>query len=410
MSSVDLIVVGGGLAGAAVCWQAHRRGLQFALFDRRDPDSSSRVAAGLVTPITGARAAPSWRWEEFFGPASSHYRAVQNTVGLNTVGLNVVGSDNASSSVYQTALTFPSSHAPTTFWYEQPAVRIFQSLEERGVFIEKCDAVESTREHSSSISDETAIRLSVSDGKPCEAMPAPFGHAMMAPAARLDTVAYLDATAKFFSEKQTVVPEHVDCDGQFDITESGVRCRRTGIKAKYVVFCQGFAARENSMFRALPLHPARGDILEIESRGLNLEAVVHSTAWAVPIGRERYLVGATYDRHHLDSLVQGEEHAVKHRNDIQRRWEAMVTGSFENGDHRLVVHRAAVRPASYDRHPLIGQHETNRWAFCLNGLGSKGTLMSPRLATDLLDHMFDQRPIDTSLDWLRFSRKHGGRK
>ncbi|MFY7875920.1 MAG: FAD-dependent oxidoreductase, partial [Pirellula sp.] len=52
-------MVGGGLAGCAVAWQAHFRGLKVLLIDRQDPDSSSRVAAGLVTSITGTRAAAS---------------------------------------------------------------------------------------------------------------------------------------------------------------------------------------------------------------------------------------------------------------------------------------------------------------------------------------------------------------
>ncbi|MFM7974104.1 MAG: FAD-dependent oxidoreductase, partial [Pirellula sp.] len=58
--SLDLLVVGGGLAGCAMVWQALRRGLNVALVDQLSPQSSSRVAAGLVTPITGNRLALSW--------------------------------------------------------------------------------------------------------------------------------------------------------------------------------------------------------------------------------------------------------------------------------------------------------------------------------------------------------------
>jgi succinate dehydrogenase/fumarate reductase flavoprotein subunit len=46
--SLDLMVVGGGLAGCAMVWQAIRRGLSVALVDQLSPESSSRVAAGLV--------------------------------------------------------------------------------------------------------------------------------------------------------------------------------------------------------------------------------------------------------------------------------------------------------------------------------------------------------------------------
>lgn len=398
MSTVDLMVVGGGLAGAAVCWQAHRRGLKFVLFDRRDADASSRVAAGLVTPITGARAAPSWRWDEFYTAAIEHYRDAQSA-----------GSEFIAGKLEATAthskIDGSLNSTQLQFWFEQPAIRIFQNHQEREVFLEKCNPPSSQRSDLAEQSVEPTIRLNVSDDGSYGAIMSNFGYATMAPAARLDTVSYLDTSLRYFGEKQVVVPECVDVDEQFQATPFGVRCRKTGIEARCVIFCQGFAARSNGMFQDLPLHPARGDILEIESPSAQLRAVVHSTAWAVPIGNDRYLVGATYDRHNLDSLVAMENHAVKHRMDIQSRWESMVQGTFARGDHRILVHRAAVRPASYDRHPLIGRHRSHDWAFCLNGLGSKGTLMSPKLANDLLDHAFNERPIAAPLDWTRSSKK-----
>ena len=49
------------------------------MIDRLDAQSSSRVAAGLVTPVTGSRAAASWRWNEFYPAADLFYRHVEQT-------------------------------------------------------------------------------------------------------------------------------------------------------------------------------------------------------------------------------------------------------------------------------------------------------------------------------------------
>ena len=43
--------------------------------------SSSRVAAGLVTPVTGKRLAKSWRWDELYPAAVAYYRAFEREAG-----------------------------------------------------------------------------------------------------------------------------------------------------------------------------------------------------------------------------------------------------------------------------------------------------------------------------------------
>ena len=91
---------------------------------------------------------------------------------------------------------------------------------------------------------------------------------------------------------------------------------------------------------------------------------------------------------------------MRFRNELMDRWESMTSGTFAAGEHQFLDQRAAVRPASYDRHPLIGPHESHPNLYCMNGLGSKGTLMSPHLAEILLDSM-EGAAIPDSLLWTR---------
>jgi glycine/D-amino acid oxidase-like deaminating enzyme len=80
MKSVDLLIIGCGLAGSAIAWQAHRRGMSIAIADRNERQSCSMVAAGLVTPITGSRAAASWEWDLFYSEASQFYPWIEDQV------------------------------------------------------------------------------------------------------------------------------------------------------------------------------------------------------------------------------------------------------------------------------------------------------------------------------------------
>ena len=84
---------------------------------------------------------------------------------------------------------------------------------------------------------------------------------------------------------------------------------------------------------------------------------------------------------------------MQFRAELIQRWESLAHGTFQAGYHSVLEQRSAVRPASYDRHPLLGQHDVHANAFCLNGLGSKGTLMAPRLA-ELAIGTMNGTPID----------------
>lgn len=142
--TADFVIVGQGLAGTALAWALLKRGRRVRVLDREAGNRASRVAAGLLTPITGKRLADSWRWGELFPAARAFYREREAELGC-------------------------------TFFREAPAVRLFQSEAER----ERCR------------------------GGLCEVptgFRAPLG-AFEMPAARLDVGAYLDASREAFRAK-----------------------------------------------------------------------------------------------------------------------------------------------------------------------------------------------------------------
>jgi glycine/D-amino acid oxidase-like deaminating enzyme len=124
------------------------------------------------------------------------------------------------------------------------------------------------------------------------------------------------------------------------------------------------------------------------------------------MGNCRYLLGATYDRDWRNIGID-HERAVHGAHTLLGRWEAMTGESLAYqrtnvlSDPEVLSHRAGIRPASYDRHPLIGPHPHHPRMACLNGLGSKGSLMAPHLAGMLLDLWLEGRDFDPALVWHR---------
>jgi D-amino-acid dehydrogenase len=51
----DLVIVGGGVVGAAAAWQATRRGASVLLLDAREPGRATDAGAGIVSPETELR-------------------------------------------------------------------------------------------------------------------------------------------------------------------------------------------------------------------------------------------------------------------------------------------------------------------------------------------------------------------
>jgi glycine oxidase len=69
------IIVGQGLAGTCLAWALWQRGEKFQLIDD-GLGGSSRIAAGMINPITGKNFEPSWRIGEFLPEALELYAAV----------------------------------------------------------------------------------------------------------------------------------------------------------------------------------------------------------------------------------------------------------------------------------------------------------------------------------------------
>lgn len=75
-------IVGQGMAGSMLAWHCERAGIDFELIDRGHALAASRVGAGLVSPLTGKRLAPTWRFAEWRDEVLAMYRELESELGL----------------------------------------------------------------------------------------------------------------------------------------------------------------------------------------------------------------------------------------------------------------------------------------------------------------------------------------
>lgn len=73
-----ILIVGQGLAGTMLGWELERAGMTFAVADAGHATAASRVAAGIINPITGQRIVKGWRVDTLLPLARETYRAIEN--------------------------------------------------------------------------------------------------------------------------------------------------------------------------------------------------------------------------------------------------------------------------------------------------------------------------------------------
>lgn len=346
----DIIIIGQGLAGTTLAWVLRRRGLRVLVIDREEPITSSRIAAGLITPITGLRFVKTLRFDEFRPAAESFYRAIEADTG-------------------------------SRFFIESRMVRLFRDSTERELFEKKA----ATRYSENIDTPERLVDESIFN--------ATSGGFEMFPAARLNVSDYLDVSRKAFTENDSYIAATIDPRSDLRVQSSSISFPGLNVSAKRVIFCQGFQGSENPWFRSVPFDAVKGEILTVRIPGLQEQRVIHRGVWLAPKEGDLYRFGATHDREQMDNVPtpQGRE-------DLCARLEQLMHLPYE-----VVDHQAAVRPVILGRRPMLGFHPAFPQLGYFNGLGSKGSLQAPWLAEHFADVITEKTPLLPELDVSQFA-------
>src|SRR5689334_8367598 len=74
----DFIIVGQGIAGSLLYYALTKRGANCIVIDEKKENSASRVAAGLINPVTGRRLVKSWMIDELIPAFQKVYVQIEN--------------------------------------------------------------------------------------------------------------------------------------------------------------------------------------------------------------------------------------------------------------------------------------------------------------------------------------------
>jgi glycine oxidase len=320
----DTIIVGQGLAGTTLAWHLQAAGQQVLVLDADTPVTSSKIAAGLITPITGRRLALSWGFETFLPVAQAFYQDIETLTGQR-------------------------------FFHTRTAIRLLTSEAEQQHWSRR-DCLAEYQAHLLTPQPNALVEPDFADVR--------FGGFAME-SAQLDVRAYLAASRACLA----VATVTVDWPGAVAFYDDHLVIH--GYRGLRLISCEGHAASRNPYFSEVPFRAAKGDILTVRFQQPLPAQTVHRGVWLAPTAApDVFYVGSTFDWDTLDCVPTPVA-----RSEMEQKLKA-----FCRTPYTVIDHQAAVRPIIKASKPVLGMHPRLHHLGYFNGLGSKGALLAPWFA------------------------------
>jgi glycine oxidase len=342
----DYIIVGAGLSGIALAEELTKRGKTIKVFDDKS-QSSSTVAGGVYNPVILKRFTLAWNAATQLETAIPFYKALEDKLGVDLVE-------------------------------ELPIYRKFNSVEEQNNWFTAAD------KRSLAPFLDTSLERQLN---PC--LPSQHSFGRVIGTGRINTALLLEKYREFLEAEGAFNFEKFEYD-KLELLPEGIIYGNH--KARRIVFCEGFGLKKNPYFSFLPLYGNKGEYIIIKAPKLKLQVAVKSSVFILPLGDDLYKVGATYNNRDTS-----EEPTNDAKESLLKKLSEMITCEFE-----LVDQVAGIRPATRDRKPIVGRHPEHTQMYCCNGFGSRGVLMAPVIARELVAHLEEGAPLDPDTDLLRF--------
>jgi glycine oxidase len=163
-----------------------------------------------------------------------------------------------------------------------------------------------------------------------------------------------------------------------------------------VIYCEGAKAADNPMWSWLPFSLAKGEALHLKFDTDFTEKIIKNNVSLIPLSDGTYWLGSNYEWNATNSDASPA---------IQKTF-LQELDQFLTAEYQVVAHRAAIRPTTKDRRPMLGFHPKNPSIAIFNGLGTKGTSLAPYWAKHFVKVLLKEENLDKMVDIKRFSLKN----
>lgn len=332
----EFLIVGAGIAGCSLALELHRAGKSVYIIDHNNPNTSSRIAAGLVNPIVPKRVILTWEGEHIFPKIAAYYSEIEQYLN-------------------------------TRFYYPMQMLQIHASEAERKLWEQQSEKP---------IHHDFIVPQS---GTLPDGIISHHGHCEIRHCGRLDTNAFCEAIFEFFKSKNAFESAIFEYDNL--VSTSSNKWEYKNLSFDKIVFAEGVGLKQNPWFGYLPLKPATGDILTVKSDSINSHAILKQKHWTIPLKNNTFLAGSNFIHEPKSENKAGEI-------------EDIISGLNKwFGEVELVNADRTARPTVVDRRPFMGEHPKQKGLFVYNGLGTKGCSLITWLTPAMCKYLTHQSSL-----------------
>ncbi len=342
---VDLLIIGQGICGSCLALHLMDQGKTLHLIDRGHKQATSRIAAGLINPITGRRYSKSWMIDRLLPYARSYYARLQHRF-------------------------------EERIYKESPIYRILSSASAMNYWDERSG----DPEYNDYMSDERP-ELPFIKGR--------FEVGTVEGGMHVYMNRLIEGLRSKWIDRGTLTEDEFKHE-QLDYSDGYWKYGE--LLAKKVVFCEGPAVQHNPYFNHLPWDFIKGEALYLKVEPGLLHAPVKQTLFLIPWEEDTLWVGTTYDREEADGQTseEGKRYILDR---LDERYD------FE---YELLDHFAANRPAVHDHRPIIGEHPEYSGLYIFNGMGTKAASLAPWFSSHFFSHLYRRASLLPVVDLNRF--------
>jgi len=325
---VKYLIVGQGLVGT---WMAHylqEKGLPFKIINNTEIPAATKVASGVINPVTGRRIVQTWMIETILPFAVAAYNSIQEKAGIPIIKESPI------------ALIHPSLQMKESFNYRLAHENVYLLQNENPAW-----------------------------GK---FFNAPFG------TGAIDRCYWIDLL-KFLQIGRSNMSEHY-VEDKFEINdlkliENGIEWKN--LRAEKIIFCDGIQSMQNPYFKALPFAPNKGEALIVDIKVLSATNIYKDNISIVPWKENLFWVGSSFEWDFVNNIPSNvfKEKMIESLNRILKI------------PYKVVDHLVGIRPANIDRRPFVGLHPIHPQLGICNGMGTKGCSLAPYFALQLINHI-----------------------
>lgn len=344
----DIIIVGQGLCGTWLSYYLEQAQQSFVVIDESKPHTASKVASGIINPVTGRRIVKTWMIDELMPFAWQAYQQFGAALGIDCIA-------------------------------QRSIVDCFTTPQMRLAFMERYNK------------DQQFLSLPANENDWLPYINYEFGYGIIQPAYLADIQLLLAMHRNKLLAGKQVRSEHFDA-ALLSATASGITYK--DIDANKIIFCDGAAGYNNPFFNKLPYGLNKGELVLVNIPDLPATHIIKKGYSLVPWSKDHFWLGSTYLWEFTDDLpTQGFYQFAEN-------WlRQTVKMPFSITDHL-----AAVRPATLERKPFVGLHPAHNNIGILNGMGTKGCSLAPFFAKQLVDHLVHGTPVMADADVKRFTK------